>query len=77
LSDIKIQPGSRLELALRSDMPSRAFVFEGIVIWSDFDAEYQVHNTGVQFHDTDNIPADWKLLVINLLTDSISRSTIV
>ena len=77
LSDIKIPPGSRLEVTLRNDMRSSVFVFEGVVIWSDFDAKFLVHETGVQFQDTDNIPADWKMLVINLLTETFSRSTIV
>jgi hypothetical protein len=74
LCETELPPGSRLEIILSDNDRSRAFAFEGVVMWSNFDAEFHVYETGVQFQSKDEIPHGWKLLVINLLTESLSSS---
>ena len=70
ICDLKIPAGAELEVKMHLDDPASAFTFDGIVIWSKPTTEFPVYETGIQFADINAIPDSWKLLVINILTDT-------
>ena len=72
ICDLKIPAGAELELNMHIDDPSNGFTFDGIVIWSNPAAGLPVYETGIQFADISAIPESWKLLVINILTDTLN-----
>jgi hypothetical protein len=74
LSDVEIAPDSKLELIISIEDQHRTFAFEGIVMWCKFNTAFQTYETGIQFQDIDEIPGEWKMLVINLLTGSFNQS---
>ena len=67
ISHFRIQPGLKLELQIHAEEPSLSFSFTGIVIWCNHNDELHEFEIGIQFMDFDEIPVQWKRLVIDLL----------
>ena len=67
LSPINIQHGLKLELQIQVEDPRLSFSFTGIVIWCSYNDEIHEYEVGIQFMESNEIPVQWKKLVIDLI----------
>lgn len=69
VSDARLQPGSKLQLQAQAGSPSASFSFSGIVIWCNYNSTLPGYETGIQLLELDNIPVEWKNLILGLLAE--------
>ena len=64
-SHIRIWPAIKLEMLVQVDTPPLSFTFTGIVIWCSHNSELNLYETGIQFMVLDEIPIEWKIMVVD------------